>query len=131
MASKINFDFSESMTLLKLWCEPEWQKRFTTAKKSHSSIWHDLATQLSSSTGKERTGKQVSDRIRNLKKEFYKIKRQMGSGAPKPDWPYYEYLQKVLGETPQANTQENAFDSLSNELKWVNNVSSDNECNEL
>jgi Myb/SANT-like DNA-binding domain len=110
------FTDEESMLLINIFGQPEIQAKFKNNKKGHRTIWREIATQLSSLSDHKfnRTDQQCKDRLGNLKKKYFALKRELRSGDSTPTWHFWDELNVIFGARPTANPQV-VYDSFGDE----------------
>ena len=93
-----NYSREETLELEKVYCDLDWQNKFKNHKKSQKTVWNELANHLGEEFGINRTGEQCQNKIKNLKKEYYRLKR-LPSGSGQEGWPYYSEFNRLYGQT--------------------------------
>jgi len=102
MATTKSFSSGDTLQLVKVYCDPDWQKKFENHKKSQIHVWNELASHIMEAYGTLHTGEQCKNKIKNLKKEFFRLKR-LPTGSGGTDWPYYEDFAKIFGGSAMLN----------------------------
>lgn len=65
-----------------------------------------------------RSKESCSNRFSNLKKRYMELYRGLRSGDAKPDWPFYEQIERILGENHmlKPHTKLDSFSKKSVEM---------------
>lgn len=90
---------AETMALISIWREQKIINMFSTCKR-HSEIFKIISDEILM-LGYNRTGKEVKNKINNLKQVYHKVKPK--SGGAKPDWPYFDDVNYILGNRDKYN----------------------------
>ncbi|CAF0977948.1 unnamed protein product [Rotaria sordida] len=119
-----NWSEKETITFIAVWSE--YYLRLTTGGTRHAPIYDKMAKQLNEmSMNRCFTGHDVKKKIGNLVSEYRRKKKEQGkTGASPSPWPYYDLLDKLLGERPynddsllsdsMITEQEQLLDDLDN-----------------
>ena len=97
-----NFNQDETLQLVRVYCDYDWQKKFENHKRSQRSIWQEMAEYLKTEFGYIRSATQLKEKVKNLKREYYRLKR-LPSGSGQENWPYYSDFSRILGTSAMAN----------------------------
>ncbi|XP_046400336.1 uncharacterized protein LOC124166722 [Ischnura elegans] len=106
-----NFLDEETEMLLTLYEEENIQRRLRGTLKGHKQVWADLAARHSHS-GYERNWLQVKDKVCNLKRRYFEIRRSLRSGDSPPEWRFWDPLHRIFGSKPSA-TPVAGMDSIT------------------
>ncbi|CAF3823067.1 unnamed protein product [Rotaria sp. Silwood1] len=103
--------------------EPVWSEyyqRLNTGGARHAPIYDQMAKQLKEmSLNRCLTGHDVKKKIGNLVGEYRRKKKEQGkTGASPSPWPYYDVLDKLLGERPY-NDDSLLSDSMMTEQEQL------------
>lgn len=79
--------------------------------KSNYVVWDKISEEMEQNKY-HRSRDTCLNRFTNLKKKYTELKRGRSSGDAKPDWPYFDEFEKILGEKPMVKPHTQ-LDSLS------------------
>ncbi|CAF1487329.1 unnamed protein product [Rotaria sordida] len=119
---------NETITFISVWTD--YYPQLISGKSRHSPIYHSMANQLNQML-KDRslTAADVKSKIGNMVTEYRRKKKELGTTGSSPSsWPYYDLIDKLLGERPY-NNESLLSDSIVTEeeqeefLDDINNAS--------
>ncbi|CAF1313117.1 unnamed protein product, partial [Rotaria sordida] len=119
---------NETITFISVWTD--YYPQLISGKSRHSPVYHSMANQLNQIL-KDRslTAADVKSKIGNMVTEYRRKKKELGTTGSSPSsWPYYDLIDKLLGERPY-NNESLLSDSIVTEeeqaefLDDINNAS--------
>ncbi|CAF2610044.1 unnamed protein product [Rotaria sp. Silwood2] len=128
IAKRKTWTENETITFISVWTD--YYPQLISGKSRHSPIYHSMANQLNQIL-KDRslTAADVKSKIGNMVTEYRRKKKELGTTGSSPSsWPYYDLIDKLLGERPY-NNESLLSDSILTEeeqeqlLDDINNTS--------
>ncbi len=89
-----NWSESDTLTLFELWSEPSIQKELKQNYRN-KTVYQQIA-HLLSNAGIKRSWMQCKEKVKKLKKEYYRLQRN-GVGEDSAGFPFYEQMCKLIG----------------------------------
>ncbi|CAF3550782.1 unnamed protein product [Rotaria socialis] len=95
-----NWSEEETNTFISVWSD--YYSKLTTGGARNAPIYNTIAKQLNEMLpSRTLTGHEVKAKIGNLVGEYRRKKKEMGkTGASPPSWPFYNSIDKLIGERP-------------------------------